>query len=102
MQPDLSAFMRLQRNTRWVAPLDVVSRTLKLRAVTLVQIQKSVSGMSASERLVLMAYLKHLGRVDSPAHQKSLDDAADRMAAGEKVNRTQLINLHETLKAGGV
>jgi hypothetical protein len=70
--------------------------------MTLVQIQKTVSAMSASDRLVLMAYLKHLGRVGSPANQKSLDDAADRIVAGEKVTRPQLIHVHETLKAGGV
>jgi len=70
--------------------------------MTLVQIQKTVSGMSASDRLVLMAYLKHLGRAGSAANQKSLDDAAGRMAAGEKVDRAQLIQIHNTLKAGGV
>jgi len=70
--------------------------------MTLVQIQEAVSGMSPSDRLALMAYLKHLSRVGSPANQKSLDDAAGRMAAGEKVSRAQLTNLHEILKAGGV
>jgi hypothetical protein len=49
-----------------------------------------------------MAYLKHLGRVGSEANQKSLDEAADRMTAGEKVTSAQLSDLHKTLKAGRV
>jgi hypothetical protein len=58
--------------------------------------------MPPSERVVLAAYLRHLARCDTLANQQALDAAAERMEAGEKVSRAQLVRLHETLKAEGV
>ena len=51
---------------------------------------------------MLSAYLRHLARRDSAANQQSLDAAAARMEAGEKVSRDQLVRLHESLKSEGV
>lgn len=58
--------------------------------------------MPPSERLVLSAYLRHLARRDTAGNQQALDAAAERIQAGEKVSRSQLLRLHETLKSGGM
>lgn len=70
--------------------------------MSLAEIQSQVKTMPLSERLVLSAYLRHLARRDAAANRQALDAAAARMQAGEKVSRTQLLRLHETLKAEGV
>ena len=70
--------------------------------MSLTEIQSQVKAMPPSERVVLSAYLRHLARRDESANQQALDHAAARMEAGEKVSRTQLARLHETLKAEGV
>lgn len=70
--------------------------------MTLQQIQRKVKAMPRSERLALSAYLRHLSRAESQSNQRSLDAAAERMAQGEKVTRTQLQRLHKSLKAAGV
>jgi hypothetical protein len=51
---------------------------------------------------VLSAYLRNLARRDAAANQQALDATAERMQAGEKVTSTQLVRLHESLKAEGV
>ena len=70
--------------------------------MSLAEIQSQVKTMPPSERLVLSAYLRHLARRDAAANQQALDAAAARMQGGEKVSRTQLVRLHEALKAEGV
>lgn len=70
--------------------------------MSLAEIQSQVKAMPPSERVVLSAYLRHLARRDTPANQQALDAAAARMQAGEKVSRSQLVRLHETLRAEGV
>ncbi|MBI5766495.1 MAG: hypothetical protein HZA93_01780 [Verrucomicrobia bacterium] len=70
--------------------------------MSLAEIQSQVEAMPPSERVVLSAYLRHLARRDSVANKQSLDAAAARIEAGEKVSRAQLMRLHETLKAAGV
>ncbi|HVU23126.1 MAG TPA: hypothetical protein VHE13_03305 [Opitutus sp.] len=74
----------------------------QIAAMSLAEIQSQVKALPPSERVVLSAYLRHLGRRDSAANQQSLDAAAARIEAGEKVSRAQLVRLHETLKAGGL
>jgi hypothetical protein len=70
--------------------------------MSLAEIQSHIKTMPPSERLVLSAYLRHLARRDASANRQSLDAAAERMQAGEKVSRTQLVRLHEALRAEGV
>ncbi|MEO6992483.1 MAG: hypothetical protein ABI273_02530 [Lacunisphaera sp.] len=70
--------------------------------MTLQQIQLKVKALPRAERLTLSAYLRHLSRAESSANKRSLDAAAQRMAKGEKVPRTQLRKLHRSLKAAGV
>lgn len=70
--------------------------------MSLTEIQSQVEALPASERMVLSAYLRHLARRDEAANREGLDIAAARMEAGEKVSRDQLVQLHETLKAGKV
>jgi hypothetical protein len=70
--------------------------------MSLAEIQSHVKTMPPSERLVLSAYLRHLARRDAAANQQALDATAERMQAGEKVTSTQLVRLHESLKAEGV
>jgi hypothetical protein len=70
--------------------------------MSLAEIQSLVAAMPPAERVVLAAYLRHLSRRDAPANRQALDGAAARMEAGEKISRAQLLQLHETLKAGGV
>jgi hypothetical protein len=69
--------------------------------MSLAEIQTQVAAMPPAERIVLAAFLRHLSRRDTLANRQALDGAADRMEAGEKVSRAQLLQLHETLKAGG-
>ena len=70
--------------------------------MSLAEIQSQVKALPPSERVVLSAYLRHLSRCDSVSNKQSLDAAAARMEAGEKVSRAQLVRLHESLKAEGV
>ena len=70
--------------------------------MSLAEIQSQVKAMPPSERVVLSAYLRHLARRDATANQQSLDAAAERMQAGEKVSCTQLVRLHEAPRAEGV
>lgn len=70
--------------------------------MSLAEIQSQVQAMPPSGRVVLSAYLRHLTRRDTAANRQSLDAAAARMEAGEKVSRAQLVRLHESLKAEGV
>jgi hypothetical protein len=70
--------------------------------MTLQQIQRKVKELPKKERLALAAYLKHLSRAESSTNQRSLDAAAERMARGEKVSRTQVRRLHKSLQAAGV
>jgi len=70
--------------------------------MSLAEIQSQVKALPPSERIVLSAYLRHLARRDADANRQALDAAAARIAAGEKVSRSQLVRLHETLKAEGV
>ena len=70
--------------------------------MTLQQIQRKVKALPHAEQLALSAFLRHLSRVDQPANRTSLDEAAARMEAGEKVPRAQLRRLHHSLKAASV
>ena len=70
--------------------------------MTLQQIQRKVKALPKTERLALAAYLRHLSRAESTSNQRSLDAAAERMARGEKVTRTQLQRLHKSLQSAGV
>jgi hypothetical protein len=70
--------------------------------MSLAEIQDQVRALPPSDRVVLSAYLRHLARRDEVTNQQALDEAAARMNAGEKVSRDQLLQLHETLKAGAV
>lgn len=74
----------------------------QIAGMSLAEIQSQVKALPPSERIVLSAYLRHLARRDAAANKQSLDAAAARMEAGEKVSRAQLVRLHETLKAEGV
>jgi hypothetical protein len=67
--------------------------------MTLLQLQRKVKALPRSERLALAAYLQHLSRAERKSNQQSLDEAAERMAAGNKVGRSQLRRLHRSLKA---
>lgn len=67
--------------------------------MTLLQLQRTVKALPRSERLALAAYLQHLSRAESKSNQRSLDEATERMAAGNKVGRMQLRRLHRSLKA---
>jgi len=70
--------------------------------MTLLQLQRKVKALPRAEQLALSAYLKHLSRAGSKSNQRSLDATAERMARGRKVARTELLRVHETLRAAGV
>jgi len=58
--------------------------------------------MTSEERVFVLAYLRHLERVDDPVRQSQLGERMRRMDAGHKVTLEQAERLHQALEAEGL
>ena len=63
---------------------------------------RTADTLTPDDRLVLAAYLKHLGRKDDPAYQAELTRLNQEIDAGRKFTLDQVQRMHEALKAEGL
>lgn len=63
---------------------------------------RTAEGLTPEERLVLAAYLKHLGRKDDPAYQSTLTRLNSEIDAGRKFTLDQAQRMHEALESEGL
>lgn len=70
--------------------------------MTVAKLKRTVDAMRPGERAFVAAYLKHLARVDDPAHQAKRGQRLRRMDAGRKVSLDQVRRLHRALEAEGL
>jgi len=70
--------------------------------MSVADIIRTADRLTPEERLVLEAYLKHLGRKDDPAYQAELSRLNGEIDAGKKFSLEQVQRMHETLKAEGL
>lgn len=66
------------------------------------QIKQTVDQMSATDRAFTRAYLKHLARVNDPAHQRKLGDRLRQMDDGKRVSLKTVIRLSRQLAQSGL
>ena len=70
--------------------------------MSVAEVMRTADTLTPDDRLVLAAYLKHLGRKDDPAYQAELTRLNQEIDAGRKFTLDQVQRMHEALKAEGL
>ena len=70
--------------------------------MTVEELKNGIEHSSPEERAYLSAYLKHLGRKDSPAYRAELAALNKEIDDGKKFTLEQAKRLHETLESEGL
>ena len=70
--------------------------------MSVAELKKTAENLTPEERIFLAAYLKHLARVDDPAYQEELSRLNGEIDAGKKFSLSQVVRMHEALKAEGL
>jgi len=70
--------------------------------MTLEELKNGIEQCTAEERVYLMAFLKHLGRRDNPAHQAELARLNQEIDDGRKFSLEQVKRVHESLQSEGL
>jgi hypothetical protein len=66
------------------------------------EIKSGIDQMSDEERFFAAAYLQHLAQSRDPVYQALLTDRMQRMEAGKKVTREQLLRVQQALETEGL
>jgi hypothetical protein len=66
------------------------------------EIKSSIDRMSEEERFFAAAYLCHLSQSRDPVYQALLAERLNRMDAGRKVTREQLLRVQQALESEGL
>jgi hypothetical protein len=66
------------------------------------EIMEAVKSLSNDDRVFLVAYLKHLSRVDTPAYKQKLRELNDEVTQGKSFSLAQVERLHANLEKEGL
>jgi len=69
--------------------------------MSLIEVKKSIAGMSMEERLEIAALISHLNRAEDPEYQAELDRRMSAMDAGRKTAAQSLQSRHDELARQG-
>ena len=70
--------------------------------MSVAEMMRGADELTPEDRLVLAAYLKHLGRKDDPAYQAELTRLNEEIAQGQKFTLDQVERMHHSLKSEGL
>ena len=89
---------------RLLGPVALISAidSNKLAQMSTLQIKDTIDGMSAADRAFTRAYLKHLVRLDDPAHRQKLGTRMRQMNTGKKVSLKAVARLSRQLDQSGL
>lgn len=84
------------------AALAFLGDRIIIRRMTTLKIKQSIDRMNEANRMFAAAYLKHLTRLNDPAHRAKLGARLRKMDAGRKISLDQVRRLHRELETAGL